>query len=127
MSATKRVENAKVDAWLRTSRSAHKDLIAAVRQAVLAADPRITEDIRWKSPTFVYHGTFATFFPNSTSYICLLFHEGALIPGDYPSLLPESSQARTMRFRDLADLETKRAELARLVRSWCDMQDRVAA
>jgi hypothetical protein len=113
--------------WIRDSRNPQKHLIAAVRNVILAADPRIAEEIRWKAPTFSYRGVLATFFPHATSYACLLFHDGDSIPGTYPSLLPESTHGRTMRFRDLADLEKKRAELVRLVRAWCEMQDRVAA
>ena len=34
--------------------------LEAVRRAILAADPAITEGIKWNSPSFYCHGWFAT-------------------------------------------------------------------
>ena len=113
----------KVDHWLDRSRNPKKPLMAAVRETILAADDRIEESIKWSAPTFTYKGEIATMFPNATSFACLLFHDGEQIPGDYPSLLPENTAARTLRIRDSDDLATKRDELIALVRSWCDMRD----
>ena len=113
----------KVEDWLDRCRNPKKQLMEQLRETILAADDRIEETIMWKAPTFTYKGEIATMFPNATSFACLLFHDGKQIPGDYPSLLPENTTARTLRIRDSDDLAIKRDELIALVRSWCDMKD----
>jgi hypothetical protein len=119
--------NSQVDTWLKALRNPQRPLIEAVRDVVLGADDRISETIKWRAPTFTYKGELASFVPYPTSYACLLFHEGETIPGNFPSLLTENTQARTLRIRDVADLETKREEIKTIVRAWCDMQDQAAA
>jgi len=112
-----------VDKWLNAFRNPQRPLVEAVREVVLSADERITETIKWRTPTFTYKGELASFFTHPTSYTCLLFHEGEAIPGHFPSLIEESTQARTLRIRDVADLDAKREEIKTIVRAWCDLQD----
>src|SRR4051794_25517893 len=38
-----------------------KPTLEAVRRTILAADPAITEGIKWNSPSFYCHGWFATY------------------------------------------------------------------
>ena len=45
-----------VDAWFDTYDNPQKDLVQAVRQIILDTDPRVTEAIKWKAPTFMYRG-----------------------------------------------------------------------
>ena len=44
-----------VDAWFENNHNPQKDLVQAVRQLILDADPRIMEMIK-RQPTFVYKG-----------------------------------------------------------------------
>ena len=117
----------KVDVWFEKTRNPQKKLIAAVREAVLEADDRVTERLKWNSPTFTYRDELATFFPKARSYACLLFHEGSAVPGEFPSFNQEESGALTLRIRNDAELRAKRAELQALVRAACDLQDRQSA
>ena len=80
---------------------------------------RITESIKWKTPTFSYRGNIASFNP-SKRLISILFHRGAEIPGDHPRLEGDGRLARTMRFTDLDEVEAGRAELEAVIRAWCD-------
>ena len=112
-----------VDDWMAAYDNPQKALVQAVRQAILAADARIDECIKWQAPTFTYKGNLASFFPKAKKHASLMFHKGALIPGDFPSLEGDGKEARSMRFSDLADLEKKRAELGALVKAWCELQD----
>jgi len=41
-----------VDAWFDKYENPQKDLVQAVRQIILDADPRVTEAIKRRSPTF---------------------------------------------------------------------------
>ena len=115
--------DAKVDAWLASYDNPMKPVVAAVREAVLAADERIGECIKWQAPTFTYKGNMASFFPKSKSHAALMFHKGASIPGSFPDLTGDGKEGRMMRFESLADLDRQRAELTAVVRAWCDLVD----
>jgi hypothetical protein len=94
-----------------------------VRQVVLRADRRISETIKWQAPTFFYRGNLASFYPKSKAHVSLMFHVGATIPGDFPSLEGTGDTSRVMKFIDAADLVAKTPELRRLVKAWCDQRD----
>jgi uncharacterized protein YdhG (YjbR/CyaY superfamily) len=49
-----------VEQWLSASQHLKKDVMQAVREAVLQADARVTETIEWKSPTFMFNGNSAS-------------------------------------------------------------------
>ncbi|MEV7136296.1 DUF1801 domain-containing protein [Arthrobacter sp. NPDC093128] len=40
------------------------DLVASVREFILATDPAVTEAIKWQAPTFMYKGNIASSFPS---------------------------------------------------------------
>ena len=112
-----------VDAWMAKYDNPQKAVVAAVRKAILAADKRITETIKWQSPTFVYKGNLASFNPRSKAHASLMFHTGASIKGKFPSLEGGESTARYMRFGSLDDVKKQSAELKRIVKAWCDQRD----
>lgn len=107
-----------VDAWIQTYDNPMKPVVQRVREIILAADPRVTETIKWQSPTFAYRGNIASFNPRSKKFASLMFHAGARIPGDHPILEGGGDTARYVRFTDLADVEAKRAALAAAIRAW---------
>jgi hypothetical protein len=111
-----------VDQWFSATEHPQKDLMQAVRRAVLEADPRVTETIKWKSPTFMFNGNIASINPQAKSHVSLMFHTGASIPGDFPSLTGGGETARYMRFEDEADCAAKIDELQSVIRAWCEMQ-----
>ncbi len=89
------------------------------REVILGADGRVTESIKWKTPTFAYKGNIASFNPSKT-LVSIMFHRGAEIPGDHPRLEGDGKLVRTMRFGDLDQLEAGSADLEAVIRSWCD-------
>jgi len=115
--------NPDVDAWLAAYANPQKAVVEGVRQIILDADPRITESVKWSTPTFAYRGNLVSFQPRSTKFVSLLFHEGASIPGAHPRLEGDGAHVRTMRFADMADAERGAAELQAVVRSWCDSRE----
>jgi hypothetical protein len=111
--------NPEVDAWLD---AAHHPLDATLRHAreiILGADDRVTESIKWKTPTFAYKGNIASFNP-SKNLVSIMFHRGAEIPGEHPRLEGDGKLVRTMRFSGVDELEAGRADLEAVVRAWCD-------
>lgn len=117
-------ENPEVSAWLADLEHPLKDVILAVRTVFLRADGRITETIKWKSPTFMYEGNLASIDPKAKKHVAVLFHRGAEIPGEHPLLAGEGKLARYARFPDLASVDAGRAQLEAVVQAWCDDKEK---
>ena len=116
-------KNKEVDAWLKAYENPMKPVVAAMREVILKADTRVTEAIKWQAPTFIYEGNIASFFPKAKSHASLMFHKGAVIPGDFPNLAGDGKEARSFRVAGLDDLDTKADELAAILVAWCEMKD----
>jgi hypothetical protein len=110
--------NAEVDAWFDDYDHPMKDAMLLVREIILG-DERITETIKWKSPTFIYEGNMASFNPRTKAHVSLMFHTGASIPGEHPRLEGGGDTARYMKFADLADVESAQADIEAVVDAWC--------
>jgi hypothetical protein len=113
-----------VDDWFATSEHPKKDLMQAVRRVILDADPRVSESIKWKTPTFEFKGNIASFNPQAKQFVSLMFHTGASIPGEYPSLSGSGNVARYMQFADETDLAAKTAELQSIIAAWCALKEK---
>lgn len=111
--------NPEVDRWLAERDHPLDDAMGRTREIILAADDRVTETIKWSTPTFVFEGNIASFNP-SKNLISILFHRGAEIPGDHPRLEGDGKLVRTMRFADVDEVEAGRGDLAAVIRAWCD-------
>jgi hypothetical protein len=111
--------NSEVEEWFGSYDHPAKDAMLRVREVILE-DERISETIKWKSPTFMYEGNLATFNPRTKAHVSLMFHTGASIPGDFPRLEGSGDTARYMKFADLTDVEASADELRRIVQTWCD-------
>ena len=108
-----------VDQWLDAADGRVAEMMRRARDIILGADSRVTESIKWKTPTFAYKGNIASFNP-SKHLLSIMFHRGAEIPGDHLHLEGDGRLVRTMRFADLDQLEAGRADLEAAVRAWCD-------
>lgn len=107
-----------VDAWFEKYDHPAKDAMLRVREVILE-DERMSEDIKWKSPTFIYEGNMASFNPRTKAHVSLMFHTGASIPGSHSLLEGGGETARYAKFHDLADVEEKADQLRRVVSAWC--------
>jgi hypothetical protein len=112
---------------LAGGRLAHPDALGELADGQLAvqhqpehgpADGRVTESIKWKTPTFAHKGNIASFNP-SKHLLSIMFHRGAEIPGEHPRLEGDGKLVRTMRFADLDQLEAGSADLEAVIRAWC--------
>ena len=112
-----------VDAWMKATQHPLKDVIEAVRRAILAADKRVGECMKWKSPTFTYEGNIASINPNTKKKVSLMFHRGAKIPGNHPRLVGGGSTVRYMYFESKADVKAQTKDLRAVIRAWCDDRD----
>ena len=111
--------NPEVDRWLDEAAHPLDATMRRAREIILGTDGRITESIKWKTPTFAFNGNIASFNP-SKNLVSIMFHRGAEIPGNHPRLEGDGKLVRTMRFADLDALEAGRADLEAVVRAWCE-------
>jgi hypothetical protein len=111
--------NPDVDRWLDEADHPLDATLRRAREIILAADDRVTESIKWKTPTFAFKGNIASFNP-SKKLVSIMFHRGAEIPGEHPRLEGDGQLVRTMRFANVDELEGGRADLEAAVRAWCD-------
>jgi hypothetical protein len=111
-----------VTAWFRDLQHPLKDAMLRARKIILGTDRRLSETIKWKSPTFVFEGNMASIDPRSKKHVQLMFHQGAKLPGKHPRLEGGGGTVRYMRFQDLDDVEAKRRDLQAAVRAWCELK-----
>ena len=116
-------KSTEVDDWFAAYDNPQKELLMAIREVVLAADERISECIKWKTPTFAYKGNLFSFNPRTKKHASLLFHTGAQIEGDFPLLEGDTPVARTGKIADLAELENVTPQLQQIVVAWCDSKE----
>ena len=111
-----------VEAWFETYDNPQKDLVRAVRQTILNVDPRISETIKWKAPTFMFNGNIASFYPRTTKHVSLMFHTGAVLPDPTGLLEGDGDTSRVARFLNVPDLEAKTEPLRRLIQAWIELK-----
>ena len=111
--------NPDVDKWFARKKHPLDAAMRRARDIILGADSRVTEMIKWSTPTFAYEGNIVSFNP-SKNLVSLMFHRGAEIPGRHPRLEGDGKLVRTMRFASLDDVEGRRKDLEAVIRAWCD-------
>ena len=111
-----------VDRWFSQFHHPLKEAMMLARHIILEADERISESIKWSSPTFAFRGNIASFQPKARQFVSLMFHRGSEIPGKHPGLEGDAPLVRIMRFRDEADVVDRRSELQSVVRAWCELK-----
>ena len=96
-------------------------VLRRVREIILRADPRMSEDTKYGTVTFHSGGDFASFVQHNKKTVSLMFNRGGIIPGKYPHMEGEGRQVRFMRFADVNEVDARAAELGKIVVAWCDL------
>jgi hypothetical protein len=101
--------------------------LLVVRQIILGADPRIAEGIKWNAPSFHTSEYFATFHLRAQDVVRVILHLGAktrdlatrIEPADPTHMLEWLGKDRaSVTFRDMRDIESRRASFADVIREW---------
>jgi hypothetical protein len=87
------------------------------RQIILGADRRVTECVKWRTPTFEFRGPIASFQP-AKKIVSVMFHRGAEIPGEHRRLEGDGRLVRVMRFAGVEEVEAARTDLEAVIRAW---------
>ncbi len=105
-----------------------KSGILAVRDLILAVDPRIGEEVKWNAPSFLIKEHFATFRLHPVPISQLILHTGSKRKGgarieisDPAGLLKWASADRcVVTFASNADAKAKIAPLKCILQSWIE-------
>lgn len=108
-----------VDAFLANLDHPLKAEIEAVRAAILRASPKVRERIKWNAPSFFFGEDIGAFHLRSRSFVhlILVFPERVTMIDD-PILEGDHVRRREVKFRDMAEVGTKKRSLQRIVAAW---------
>ena len=115
-------KNAEVERWFAEKKLPNEKAIRRLREILLAADPRISDYIKYGSLLFGYEGDLVSLVQAQKKNINLMFNNGAKIPGNFPHLEGNGPNARFMRFADEAEVNARAAELKRIAKAWCELK-----
>ena len=117
-----------IDEFLAALEHPCKQEIMALRQLILKADPRITEEIKWNAPSFRTSEHFATFQLRAKTGVQIVLHLGAKVRetattgiaiADPAALLTWLAKDRaSVTFHDLDEINAKRDAFTQLIRQW---------
>jgi|KBSMisStaDraftv2_1062788.scaffolds.fasta_scaffold405159_2 hypothetical protein len=117
-----------VDAFMSRLEHPSKDLLQAIRDAILGAAPGISEGVKWNAPSFRTHEYFATTNLREKEGIGVILHLGAKVRKDGPGGVDVQDAAHllkwhapdraSIRFASASDFRAKRAAFATIVRNW---------
>ena len=106
----------------------HSDVVAALRQSILAASPSVGEEIKWNAPSFFYTGAMQAFNPKEYKRHLVVFnlHKkdciqlvflGVAKVGDTSGLLTGDYKdgRRLALFHDVEDVGAKKLALQRII------------
>jgi hypothetical protein len=135
-SAREHDDTAAVTAYLSALEHPLKAVVEEIRSAILAADPAITEGIKWSSASFYCHGWFATANVRAKGAVQVVLHHGAKVRDgaalgqsmeDPARLLTWLSADRAVvAFTSGDDFQGKRAAFLEVIRQWAAYQARLA-
>lgn len=117
----------KVDQLMETVDHPRKEAFDYLRTAILRADPQITEQVKWKAPSFCYDGVDRVTFQLRSKDVQLVFHWGAKVRDDAASFTFDddsglmkwrSSNRALVTFKDLSDVKAHEAAFIALVKRW---------
>lgn len=104
------------------------EAMVKVREIILAADDSITEQIKWKGPSFCYNGDDRVTFNVRDNAVLLIFHRGAKVKDstgggrlieDPSGLLQWITDDRaTIKFTSEGEVDEKASDLTKVVRLW---------
>ncbi|WP_018349948.1 DUF1801 domain-containing protein [Longispora albida] len=117
----------KVDQLMATVTHPHKDAVEYLRTAILAADPEITEQVKWNAPSFCYEGTDRVTFQLKSPEVQLILHRGAKVRDDADTfsfhddtglMRWRSADRALVTFADLGDVKAHQEAFIALVQRW---------
>jgi hypothetical protein len=124
LTTTKSSESDKVDEYMKRLVHPLSDVVGALRQVILDADPEIGEEVKWNAPTYFYTGAMKPSDPKQykrylvvfnlfkKDCIRLVFWGGAKVDDKSGFLEGDYADGRRLAlFRSLQDVKSKKKAL----------------
>jgi hypothetical protein len=123
--AAKRAVNKteQVEAFMDQLDHPFKAEVQAVRNIIKGVNKDITEEIKWKAPSFSYKGYLVTFNLWAKQHVHLVFHNGAILNDKSGLLQGDYVDRRMAYFSDMQDVRAKQATLEKLIRKWIKLMN----
>lgn len=122
-----------VDDFMAALEHPLKETIQAIRAAVLAADPRIAEGIKWNAPSYCTGDYFATTSLREKQGVAVILHRGAKVRPEVPGgmqvddpghlLVWLSHDRAKVSFVDAQDFAARRSAFQAIIRQWLPYLD----
>jgi hypothetical protein len=94
-------KNARVSTYLSQLDGTQKPIVLKLREIVLATDPSITEDIKWKSClTFMYNDKNIVQTVVGKKHTTFIFFDGIKLKDPHKLLFGDGKTVRSARFSD---------------------------
>ncbi len=108
-------KNPKVNEFMAKLDNPLKAEMEVVREIILSANSKVTEDIKWAAPSFFYKDNICTFNTRAKKFVNLTFHKGALIKDKTGLLEGDAKEARVARFDNMDDIAKKKKQLISVI------------
>lgn len=122
--------SAAVDETIAALEHPLKPVVEAIRRTILAADRRITEGIKWNSPSFYCNGWFVTLNLRARDKVIVVLHHGAKsqVTSSLRQTLDDSAHLlnwlstdrATVTFFDVKDFEGKQMAFNTIIQQWAE-------
>jgi hypothetical protein len=135
--STKASQPEEVDAFMTKLRHPLKDVAESIRQAILAADKSVGEQISWNAPSFFYTGKMKPFKPKEykrfivvfnffkKDCIRLIFLKGAMVNDQSGLLQGDYADGRRLAlFHDIKEVKARKKTLQSAVKKLVKLIDK---
>jgi hypothetical protein len=120
------VKSPDVERWFANTKPPSEDALRIVRDAILAADKRMTEKVKHGNVMFACgESDFAAFVDVKRSGVNLMLMRGRQLKGAYSHL--EGATVRRMLIADARVARTRVGELKAMAREWCELASAASA
>ncbi|WP_440708655.1 DUF1801 domain-containing protein [Herbiconiux sp. YIM B11900] len=116
-----------IDAYLSDLDHPDREVVLALREVILAADPRVHERVKWNAPSFALADDFATLNLRPRTPVRVVLHTGAKPRPGNPEIVVDDPDALLTRlapdravvaFADLPAVESRRDAFTAILRQW---------
>jgi hypothetical protein len=116
-----------VDEFMAALDHPFKAEVQAVREIIKGVNKHITEEVKWRAPSFSYKGYLATFNLWATEHVHLVFHNGAILDPKNRILEGEYPDRRMVYFANMDEVRSKKPALVKAVKEWIRLMDKGSA
>jgi uncharacterized protein YdhG (YjbR/CyaY superfamily) len=115
----------KVDEFMKNLDHPFKAEVQVIRDFIKNANQKITEEIKWKAPSFSYNGEhLVTFNLRDTKRIHLVFHNPMISKVKSKLLEGVYTDRRMAYFADMKDVKAKKSALEKALKDLIKLQEK---